>query len=432
MKSRIAILMLMLLPGGILQAQEQKALTLSEAIQMALTNSDQAKIADSKVTTAEAELKSIKNIQYPDLNVGAQYQYVNSPTIDLKMGGGESSETPEVHNIFFGNAMVSMPVFTGFKIRNTIKSGEDNYQATVYNSRNDKEQIAMQTIHGYVNLYKASKTVELLEENLKASQQRVKDFTAKEQQGIIARNDLLKAQLQEASDQLALEDAKKTESILNYRLVKTLKLPEQTIIATDDSEFGQVTSVTADSASSRNDLQALQYQQQAAERQIKVAKSAYYPSLSLMAGYVALDIENIVVIQNAMNVGVGFSYNLASLFKAGSDVKAAKGRAQELQHHINMVTDEIQVQVEDARQNYVLAQKKYEVYVKSEEQAEENYRIVKDKYDNEMVDINDLLQANVDQLQAKINLAYAQAEISEKYYELITALGNLSNTLTIK
>ncbi len=428
----MAILMFMLVPTSIIYAQEQKALTLTEAIQMALSNSDQAKIAETQVTTAEAELKSIKNIRYPDLNIGAQYQYINSPTIDLKIGGGEGSATPEVHNIFFGQAAASMPVFTGFKISNTIKAGEDNFQATVFNSKNNKEQIALQTVHGYVNLYKATKTVELLEENLAKSKQRVKDFTAKEEQGIIARNDLLKAQLQEASDQLALDDAIKTASIINYRLAKSLKLPEGTIIETEDTEFKNVATVSDDSIGVRNDLQALQYQQQAAQHQIKVAKSAYFPSLSIMAGYVALDIENVVTVQNAVNLGVGFSYNLADIFKAGSEVKAAKGRAQELQHHINIVADEIQVEIEEARQNYVLAQKKYDVYVRSEEQAKENYRIVKDKYDNEMVDINDLLQADVDQLQAKINLAYAQAEISEKYYELITALGNLSNTLTIK
>ena len=59
--------MFMLVPTRIIYAQEQKALTLTEAIQMALSNSDQAKIAETQVTTAEAELKSIKvSMKYPD------------------------------------------------------------------------------------------------------------------------------------------------------------------------------------------------------------------------------------------------------------------------------------------------------------------------------------------------------------------------------
>ncbi|MEH6407069.1 MAG: TolC family protein, partial [Leeuwenhoekiella sp.] len=62
----------------------------------------------------------------------------------------------------------------------------------------------------------------------------------------------------------------------------------------------------------------------------------------------------------------------------------------------------------------------------SEEQAAENYRIVKDKYDNGLVDTNDLLEADVQQLQAKINLTYAKADITQKYYELLTAKGQLT------
>jgi hypothetical protein len=38
-----------------------------------------------------------------------------------------------------------------------------------------------------------------------------------------------------------------------------------------------------------------------------------------------------------------------------------------------------------------------------------------------------LLEADVQQLQAKIDLAYAQANITQKYYELLTSKGVLTN-----
>ncbi|MCB0467736.1 MAG: TolC family protein, partial [Aequorivita sp.] len=257
----------------------------------------------------------------------------------------------------------------------------------------------------------------------------VKDFSNMEENGLLARNDLLKAKLQQATIEISLEESKKNERILNYTLSVLLKLPENTIVETVNTDFGKTTGIIS-SEISRNDLQALEFQKEAAKDQIKVAKSNYYPSLALVGGYMALDLDNLVTVTNAMNIGVGVSYNLSNLFKTKSDVKLAKSKVQELEYTTNMTLDKIKVQVENAKQEYRLSQKKFEVYTQSEEQATENYRIVKDKYDNGLIDTNDLLEADVQQLQAKIDLAYAKANITQKYYELLTAEGVLTDQFT--
>jgi outer membrane protein TolC len=50
------------------------------------------------------------------------------------------------------------------------------------------------------------------------------------------------------------------------------------------------------------------------------------------------------------------------------------------------------------------AQKKMQVYQKAIDQATENYRITKNKYDNSLATTTDLLDANVAQLLARLNL----------------------------
>ncbi|MFI2743860.1 TolC family protein [Zhouia sp. PK063] len=422
-------------------AQEKKPLTLKEAVQLALTKSDEAKISLDKVNTAEGEVNVAKNNQYPNLSLNGQYQRLTTPNLSGPLfssgssddNGDESSDsgssTPDVNQVLFGQASASLPLFAGFKLHNLVKASENQFQAAKLTSLNDKEQIALQTIKDYVNLYKATKTVGLVKENLKSAQQRVKDFTAMEQNGLLARNDLLKAQLQESNTEVTLEEAKKNEAILSYKLATMLKLPEGTVIDATSTDFSVAPTLVKDTAVTRNDLEALNYQYKAAESNIKVAESKLYPSVSLLGGYVALDVKNALTVTNAMNFGVGVSYDLAGIFKSKSDVKVAKSKAQELQHTIDKVTDQIKVQIENANREYQLALKKFEVYTISQEQAVENYRIVKDKYDNGLVDTNDLLEADVQQLQAKINLAYAQADISEKYYELLTAKGTLTNTI---
>ncbi|MEZ4882799.1 MAG: TolC family protein [Flavobacteriaceae bacterium] len=427
------LLLAVLISGAHMKAQETQRLTLEEAVNLALAKSDASKIADAKVNSTESQLNVTKNLQYPDVDISGQYRYLTGADVKLKTQSsdstGQGTAQPDVKNLFLGQANISMPIFSGFKLKNTIKAGKNQLRAAQYSAKNDKEQLAMQTIQDYLNLYKAAKTIELVQENLKSAQQRVKDFSNMEENGLLARNDLLKAKLQQATIEISLEEAKKNERILNYTLSVLLKLPENTIVETVNTDFGKTTGIIS-SEISRNDLQALEFQNEAAKDQIKVAKSNYYPSLALVGGYMALDLDNLVTVTNAMNIGVGVSYNLSNLFKTKSDVKLAKSKVQELEYTTNMTLDKIKVQVENAKQEYRLSQKKFEVYTQSEEQATENYRIVKDKYDNGLIDTNDLLEADVQQLQAKIDLAYAKANITQKYYELLTAEGVLTDQFT--
>jgi outer membrane protein TolC len=78
-----------------------------------------------------------------------------------------------------------------------------------------------------------------------------------------------------------------------------------------------------------------------------------------------------------------------------------------------------------------LAIKQNIVYNQAVEQATENYRIVKDKYDNGLSDTNDLLEADVDQLKSKISETIAKVDVIQKYYELLSTTGQLSQTFNI-
>lgn len=436
MKIKIFLLSaLFLMAAGEIYAQET-TLTIEEAVDLALTNSDEAKRSDNGILTAENELKITKNHRYPDFKLSGQYNYLTNADVNLKLSTGNSTsedpeaapvQSPDIHQLLLGQATVSMPLFSGFRLKNAIEANENGLKAAKMNAENNRENIALQTIENYLNLYMARKTVDLLEESVKSARQRVKDFSAMEKNGLLARNDLLKSQIQESNVELSLEEAKKNAEILNYKLVTILKLPEGTKVSTNDSDIKITPLEVSSEEINRNDLEALKFQKKAAESNVKIAKADYFPSIGLTGGYIALDLQNALTVSNAMNIGVGISYNLADIFKNKNEVKLAKSKAQELEYSIAMVSDQIKIQIKNAEQDYKLALRKFDVYTKSEEQAIENYRIVKDKYNNGLMDTNDLLEADVQQLQAKINLAYARAGITQKYFELLKAKGNLTN-----
>jgi outer membrane protein TolC len=112
-------------------------------------------------------------------------------------------------------------------------------------------------------------------------------------------------------------------------------------------------------------------------------------------------------------------------------VKLAESRLSEVQSNEALLVDYIKVQVHKAIEDYELAVKQSLVYNEAQEQASENYRIVKDKYDNGLSDTNDLLEADVEQLNATINKALARANTIQKYYELLAVTGQLSQSFTL-
>ncbi len=416
-------------------AQEVKNLSLEETVALALKNGDMAKKADNQVITAENQLNSIKNNQYPDVDISGQYRYLSSANVNFKVPlssdeQGDSTATttsdPKVNGLLLGQANLSLPLFSGFKLKNLIKAGENNYQAETFQAEYTKQQLEIRTITQYLNLYKAHQTIELIQENLKSAEQRVRDFSAMLDNGLLAKNDLLKAQLQQANIQISMEEAKKNENILNYTLATLLKFPEGTRINPAIAE-NLVPGDTLTKQQKRSDLDALELRQKAAVNQIDAAKSAYYPSLSLVGGYIALDVNNALTVTNAVNVGVGLSYNIADIFKTKTEVKLAKSRAKDLEYSVSELQDQVNIDIENAKQEYELSLHKLDVYSQSEQQAVENYRIVKDKYDNGLEDTNDLLEADVQQLQAKIDLTYARANIILNNYQLLAAQGNLTS-----
>lgn len=420
-----------------IEAQEKTSLTLDEAIHLAWAKSNEVNLANAKVATKKYELQSVKNNRYPDLKVSGQYQRLTKASIDLKVNKSSDSEPlPVVDQLMIGQVNASLPVFAGFKIQNSIKAYDNMYQAETASAMQTKEDVAMQVVNYYAGLYKAQKTVELLKENQKSAQQRVDDFLELEKNGIIPRNDLLKSQLQVSKVQLSLDRAISELNIVNFELASLLKMDPKTKLEIRESDFAnfQMTNVPTNeepALANRQDLEAIRLQEKASLANIQIAKSGYYPTISLIAGYTALDLKNVITVQNAMNVGVGVSYDLSGILKNGTNVKIAENKALEIQNSGAMLTDYIKIQVQKAIEDYNLALKQDLVYNQAVEQASENYRIVSDKYDNGLSDTNDLLEADVEQLGSNINKTLAKANVIQKYYELLSVTGQLNQTFNL-
>ena len=435
--SRLLVLGIYIIGISSTDAQQKSSLTLEQAVQMAWSKSNDVILGNTKVNTKKYELQAAKNSQYPDLKIAGQYQRLTKASIDLKLNQNGSSQAPPiVDQLILGQINASLPVFSGFKIQNSINVSENLLQAESAIASQTKEEIALKVVEYYASLYKAQKTLEILKENQKRAQQRAFDFSELEKNGIIPRNDLLKSQLQVSRVQLSIDETDKNIKIINYYLVTLLKLPLETKLEVREGDFlnFRMDNIPTDekpALENRKDLEASKFEEKASLANVKIAQSGYYPSITIIGGYTSLDLKNVIVVQNAMNFGVGVSYDLSNILKNGNMVKLAESRSLEVQNSQEILTDNIKIQVQQAIENYDLSLRQSQVYIQAFDQASENYRIVKDKYENGLSDTNDLLEADVDQLSSKINTTLAKANIIQKYYELLSATGQLSQSFNL-
>lgn len=419
-------------------AQERKTLTLDEAVQLGIRNSKNLKIDAAKIEEATADLLEAKNKQLPDLKLSGSYMRLTNAKVDLKFleesGSGGNSAMAAPKSVFLGQASLSMPLYAGGRIKYGIQSAKYLVEAAKLSTENDKIAIAYNVAEAYNNLFKANQSIKVLEENLAASQKRDETFLKMENNGLIARNDRLKANLQTSNIELQLLEAKNNYNIANINMDLLLGLPEDTEIEVDPNyiEEGQevkpVDFYVNTAKENRKDLQALEQQRKAAQLGTKAAKAENYPTVALTGGYVAADAPKFITIYNAVNVGIGISYNLASLWKQNSSLRQSQSREKQLEATNELLTDNIKLEVNKEYQNTDYSKKRIAVFEKSAEQANENYRITKNKFDNGLVTMTELLDADAAQISANVGVINAKADAALAYRKLLQTTG----TLTIK
>lgn len=429
------------LPGNV-TAQETRNLTLTEAIELSIAHSGQIKLDNARVDEAIASYHEARNNRLPDVKASGAYMRLNNPNVDLKvkLGGSgtdttkkSSSGAAKVDQAAYGIVNASLPIFSGLRIRHSIEAAKYLEQATRLDALHDRDEVVLNTINAYCALFKSRRSVELVKENLKQQQQRVTDFTNLEKNGLLARNDLLKAQLQQSNTELSLLDAENDYKLTCMTVSLMLGFPEGTEFVPDSAgladnpDAGTVVVWEQLALQNRGDLASIGMREKAGNASISSIKGEYYPGIALTGGYIAATIPNFLTITNAVNIGIGLQYNFGALWKTGAKLDQANARQHQLQATQGILSDAIKLQTNQAYRNYLLNLQKIGVYQKAVEQANENYRVTKSKFDNHLATTTELLEADVAQFQAQISYTFSKADAMVAYKKLQQTAGILAD-----
>lgn len=443
MKNKLKLIfgIVALIAGFSVTAQEQRQITLQEAITLGVKNSNQLKNNAAQIEEATAVLKEAEQKRLPDAKMSGSYMYLNNPNIEMKTktnnsggSGGTNAEEIKINQAVYGLVNLSLPVYSGGRIKYGIESARYLAEAAKLDADDEKEKVIQNIIEAYINLYKSKKAVALVQENLEQEKHRVTDLSNLEKNGLLARNDLLKAELQKSNTESLLLDAENNRQLANVNMNIMLGLPDQTELMPDSSfvadipELKPLEDYVQSANRNRNDIASLDLKRKAAQTDVKATKGEMYPSLAVTGGYIAADIPKMLTITNAVNIGAGISYDIGSLWKTKAKVKQAEAKVKQIQATEAIVSDQVRLQVNKSYIDYLSSKKKIDLYEKAVEQAIENYRITKNKFDNSLATTTDLLDADVAQLRAKLNLAFSKADAVVAYNKLLLSAGLIEET----
>jgi outer membrane protein TolC len=163
---------------------------------------------------------------------------------------------------------------------------------------------------------------------------------------------------------------------------------------------------------------------------LRIVKSGNMPSLSFYSAY-GLNYPNFLVFPPVNQayalgfVGLKAQYNISSLYHNKSKVAASKLRVRELEVQQAAYTDNVRTEIKSYYIKYTEALNRISVNEHSVEQAGVNYRIVNNKYLNQLALLTDLLDADNLYQESRFNLVRAQTDALAIYYHILYTSGNL-------
>ena len=425
-------------------AQEVKTYSsLSAVVQKAIDESKTMQVEKTKIEISESHLKSAQNAKLPDVNASSQFMYLPiQPNVNLKFGQKQTTTTdpatpaaasPNPKFLFMGQLSATYPIFTGYKIKNSLIKAQQGIEATKISANMQAESIAWQTIQLCFSMLRSDHMTEVLNQNLLRQDARIKDFQNFVNNGILSENDLLKAKLLRSNVNLNLEEVLSNRETETYKFNTWLNQDAASKVAFDVSneKLATVSSFGLD-VDNRSDLALLNKRIDMTQTGIALAKAAYYPNIALSGGYIGLNIDQLASVTNAFNFGVALKYNISSLYKNKTEVKTAQLQLKESQLMVTEAQEKAKIELNKAIKNFELNIKKVGVFKEALEQANENLRIVTNKNQNGLADTDQLLEADVQQLQAEINYKLSQGDRQIAWYQVLYLNGTLLDYLKIK
>ena len=422
--------------SGALFAQKnlEKKITIAELFSLTLENNPTLSVSKANVKIAEQDVKVARNMQLPDLNISANALYIGDATIlDKDFSNATKVDMPHFGNTYSLEA--TQLIWKGNIVRNTIqiKSLQEDLATLSYLS--NEQNIKLLALGYYLDLYKLQNQASVYRENIELAEQRIRNINRFYDQGMVTRNDVIRGELQISNLNLTLQVIENNIQILNKQLTVAMGLPEETQIVADDSALSEhpeisLLKIYQNDVKSHPSLLIAQKSVEIYETSEKITKSERMPTLAAFAGNslqrpITTSSPVLDMYSNGWNVGLSLSYDIGSLYKTPKKIRLNKYEVERAEAQAYETEQMIGVAVNAAYIKYNESITQNKTLEKNKDLADENYRIMVSKYNNQLAILLDMIDASNAKLEAELQYTNSDINIIFAYYKLLKESGKL-------
>jgi len=432
--------------GVTLEAGEpESSLTLQQAVQKALVTSPRVNAAQSQVEASEARLAGVRSGLFPKLDVIEEFSRTNNPVgaFSAKLNQGTFTRadfdpsvlnSPNALNNFATTFSVTLPLFdSGQTWIGLGQAGLDKRAAAMAATRTRQEVIA-ETVIAYTGVQVAQERLRVVEQALDTARANMKLVRSRLESGLVVKSDLLRAEVRVAELEQAQVEGQSQVEIAAAALNAAMGLPvEMAFRLATPLEVGPEVQETLEiwtrrALEQRPDIEQVKSRERIAADEVSKSKAAHLPSLHLLGNY-QINSEDFSDTAESYGVGAAVRFNLfngyniqAKVEEARSGLRHAQAMARQMELSVTMETKQAFLQAQSSWQRIRVARA-------AVSQAEEGLRIVRNRYENGLYTIVNLLDGEVALQQARSNYVRALHDFAVARLRLHLAAGVLDENL---
>lgn len=397
-------------------AQEKLKLTIEQAMEIGLQNSKTLHASSMKVKSSEAKVKEVFASRLPSIKLSASYRRLSEvDPFSIPLSEDKAIDiTPKILNNYSTQLSLFQPLFTGFRLVGSNDAAEHSAKATAEDYNKDRSDLVYNIKNSYWNLYKANEIKKVADENVDQIKAHLADARNLMNVGMLTQNDLLKLEVQLSDALYKQVDANNSVKLAMVALnnVMSISLNTEIEIASASTVttkiFDDLNKLVATAYENRPEIKAADYRVKASESGVTIAKSSWYPQISLFGNYYYSRPNQRIFptkdqFDGTWDAGVSLSMNIWDWLTTAHQSEQAEATLTQANDMFGALKDNVTLEVTQNYLNVNQAKQKIEISELAVKQAEENLRVTSEKFKSGLALTSDAIDAEVALLVAKWN-----------------------------
>ena len=435
--------------GCCVPSYAQQRMSLKSFYDLADQQSQLIKVSEAALKASEEGVASAKSALLPSVELSVQGSYTGNaflmsrgfstsgtteyivPGLGPQQVQNGKQPTPHWGNSF--TARATQVIYAGGAIRSGIEMAKLGHQLAELDVEKNRQEVRFLITGYYLDLCKLRNQSEVIARNIELTEKVIEQMKARREQGTVLKNDITRYELQLQSLQLSKTQTDDAQKIIRHQLSTTIHLPEGENFEVDTQsleEEGMALKALASeelwqrtAAENNIGIRQASLATEVSEQKVRNARAASRPSVAVVAennltGPYTYDLIPKNANVNVWFVGIGVKYSLSSLWKNKHTIRKARHENTQARESVQLAREGIENGVQAGYTNLLTSAVEVSTQEKQVELADQNYEVVKNRYDNDLALLTDMLDASNMKLSADMALVNARINMLYNYFKL--------------